>query len=223
MRKRNCSVLRWFGSCTAPDLQFALHSDLPGLAVGFHQRYLHGIHAAPVTIVFQLGAHVDGRVAAAERGGAGKDAGTAEIVERNVGRIPRGDERHPAIQAARHVEVAAERSDGGQVAVRQGRAIVGLDQQHVLLAAQELARHVEPERGKGALVLPELLAVEPDVGDDAGAVELQPLRRARARTVEFQPVPALATLVVLAGRGRLFGRGGVDRVPGVRQVDRGPG
>ena len=183
------------------------------LTVSLEQAGLHNVAAIDPGIVLELGVDVDGGGAAAHCSGLGKDAGAAQIVESEMRCVRGRDQRNAAIQAACHIEVAGQRCDRGQVVVGRRLAVVDLDQQYVL-ARFQLACHIEAECGECTLVLAKFCAVEPHIGHDAGTIELQPLACAAAVAVEFEPVPAHATLV---GHG-IAGAGSIGAVPGMRQA-----
>ena len=123
------------------------------------------------------------------------------------------DERDLPVEPPGQVEVAVQRSDGREVRLVLGLAVVRLHHEHVSGGPEDV-RHVEAEGRERPLVLAELPAVQPHVGHHARAVELQPVTGASRRRVEREPVPAAPPLV---GNGGVRA-GRVVRVPGVRQA-----
>ncbi len=100
-----------------------------------------------------------------------------------------GDQQvHVAVEAAEEGEVGAERRDvdDGALSTLTASTLSPVDQRR---------GDVEAEGGEPAAVLPEVDAVDVDVGDDVGAVELQEELRARAsrrrrvRCFRYQPTP----------------------------------
>jgi hypothetical protein len=134
------------------------------------------------------------------------------VVER-IDRQRIGDpQADPAVHAAEHGEVAVERCD-----VRV-EGVVDADRDDVVGAGLQGVGDVEPEPGEPALVPADVPAVDPDLGDQARAVELQvqatPGVPGRRRVVAA--VPAFSARVVVAAVLAVFA------VPGVRHVDLAP-
>src|SRR5258708_2233899 len=121
------------------------------------------------------------------------------------------------------MKVAIDATEEGEICA-QGRdirvkGIVNLHGNDVVRADHDVGGHVEGKRGEPALVLAQIVAVEPDVGDQERAIEFQeelPSGIPRAYRV-MSPIPTDAAVVIVPA---VFS---VQIVPSVRQLDNGPG
>ena len=129
------------------------------------------------------------------------------------------DQRHAAIQPAMDEEIAPQRDDMLGAAARLGLAVVRAHDDDIRLPRLQLVGYIEAKAREGALVLPDMLAVDPKVGDRTDAIELQdrPFPFGQGRLFEPQPVPArsLAHIGFPGALGRII----AHAVPAVRQAD----
>ncbi len=134
----------------------------------------------------------------------------------------RDDQRDRPVEPAVDEEVARQRDDVLGRRARRRHAVVGLDHQHIVAGLDRLGR-VEAEALEGALVLAEILPVQPDIGDLADPVELHEIALAawHGRDLEVLAIPA-DTLDAVGGGGTHDARI-ADMVPGIGNVDAGPG
>ena len=106
----------------------------------------------------------------------------------------RDDQRRASVDSAEHEEVTRQRYDFLRRSPGPRAAVVCLDDQQVVAGGIDRRGGVEAEAGERALVLAQVVAVEPDIGDGADAVELQEVATACAGAGalnfnRYQPVP----------------------------------
>jgi hypothetical protein len=125
-----------------------------------------------------------------------------------------------------HEEVARQRQYvGGRRVLAARRAIVGSHDQHVFAGRDQRLGGIQPEAGEASRMIAELFAVQPDAGDAAGGIELEPdaLAPHFGGNGEALPIPTqalslvdrLGTVNVTSGIGPVE----PDSVPGVRDRD----
>ena len=131
----------------------------------------------------------------------------------------RRDQRDPAIDAAVDEEIAGQRNDMFGRATHRRLGVVGFHRDDIRRPRFPLRGDIETEAAERALVLADMHAVDPDIGNraDCGEIEIVALVAGGWRGVIGQPIPAHALRVVCPRRA-LFGIF-ADAVPGMRDRD----
>ncbi len=136
-------------------------------------------------------------------------------------RLVSDQERHAAINAPKHEEIARQRDHRRRTRPGLRLAVVRLHNQDVVTRSVDGGRRIETEPRKRASMLAEVVTVQPDIGNRPDAVKLEKVTaNLPGRGREPQPIPP-DPLHAVRQRRPLDPRV-TDPVPGVRHIDRLP-
>ena len=111
---------------------------------------------------------------------------------------------HAAIDSAEKGEVSRERRDIVK------RSVADPNGEHVISADAGVTSHLEPEHPEAAAMLPQVIAVNPDVRHDVGAVEVNPQLASRFAGIDKEMNAVKARPSIIGAEGLP-----VMNVPGV--------